>query len=483
MLKSSAALATPDRRAAPPARFRPALALALLLLAVGLALVRPAEAASRFASLLIDVGTGEVLQQANADLPRYPASLTKMMTLYLAFQALDDGRWSLDQPLWVSARAAEQAPTKLGLRPGDTISVEDALLALITKSANDAAAVVAENLAGSESGFASRMTAKASALGMSQTVFRNASGLPDPYQITTARDMATLALALIHHYPHYYHYFSTKHFYFNGRAHANHNHLLGVYDGVDGIKTGFTRASGFNLVASAQRDGRRLIGVVLGAPSSGVRNTIMADLLDQAFGGVSEIQVAGLDGSLAGGEQYAAGRLRGDIASAREEVAYAAAASALVPARTTRSATRAEPRAVASRSATSRSATSRNVASRSATSRNVASRSERRPAAQARGAAQVVPVVMKPASGKAAGVRTAATRAAPGKAVTASRAVQPAKRTTQAAQASKAKPAVAVRPVKAERSAVTPAVTKAAAKAPAKAPARKPGEQTRLARR
>jgi D-alanyl-D-alanine carboxypeptidase len=220
------------------------------LLGLALAVIAsPAAADSKFASILIDVNNGRVLQQSNPDLPRYPASLTKMMTLYLAFQALDDGRLTLDQPLWVSANAAQQPPTKLGLRPGQSISVEDAMLALVTKSANDAAAVIAENLGGTEENFARRMTTKARGLGMSETTFRNASGLPDPYQITTARDMSTLALALIHHYPHYYHYFSTQNFYYKGRALANHNHMLGAYAGVDGIKTGYTRASGYNLVA------------------------------------------------------------------------------------------------------------------------------------------------------------------------------------------------------------------------------------------
>ncbi len=295
-------------------RCAPSPLLALLVIALA-ALAGPAAADSKFASILIDVNNGRILQQSNPDLPRYPASLTKMMTLYLAFQALDDGRWTLDQPLWVSAHAAQQPPTKLGLRPGQSISVENAMLALVTKSANDAAAVIGENLAGTEDNFALRMTAKARALGMSQTIFRNASGLPDPYQITSARDMARLALALIHHYPQYYHYFSTEQFYYNGRAIANHNHMLGVYEGVDGIKTGYTRAAGYNLVASAVRANHRLIGVVLGAPSSPTRNAIMADLFDQAYAGASDIQIAGFDGYLAGGSS--ARRLGDAIADAR----------------------------------------------------------------------------------------------------------------------------------------------------------------------
>jgi D-alanyl-D-alanine carboxypeptidase len=352
----------------------PSVLLALLALAFG-AIGSPAAADSRFASILIDVTNGRVLQQSNADLPRYPASLTKMMTLYLAFQALDDGRWTLDQPLWVSTHAAQQPPTKLGLRPGQSISVEDAVLALVTKSANDAAAVIAENLGGTEDNFARRMTTKARGLGMSETTFRNASGLPDSYQITTARDMGTLALALIHHFPHYYHYFSTQRFYYKGRSITNHNHMLGVYAGVDGIKTGFTRASGYNLVASALRGNQRLIGVVLGAPSSATRNSIMADLFDQAYAGASDIEIAGLDGYLAGGSS--SDRLDDAIANARTQIGYAAAL-----ARSSRSGSRAHAmrsgskgssRAVAARASASRK--SARVASGKARTVEVATRS------------------------------------------------------------------------------------------------------------
>ena len=283
----------------------------------------PALAADgRLASILIDANDGRILESASADLPRYPASLTKMMTLYLTFEALDDGRVTLDQPLTVSARAAAQAPTKLGLRAGQTIQLESALLGLVTKSANDAAMVLAENLAGTEENFALRMTGKAHALGMTQTVFRNASGLPDPDQVTTARDMSTLALSLLHHYPHYYHYFSVKEFYYSGRPIANHNRLLGVYDGVDGIKTGYTRAAGFNLVASAQRGERRLVGVVLGAPTSRVRNAMMADLFDQAFRGDSQIQLASISYYLNGGGTFAGNDVASEIATARGQVAY-----------------------------------------------------------------------------------------------------------------------------------------------------------------
>jgi D-alanyl-D-alanine carboxypeptidase len=246
---------------------------------------------ANYASLIMDASNGRVLHETNADLTRYPASLTKMMTLYLLFEALDRGLVTLDEMLPISPYAASQPPSKLGLRPGQSISVDNAILALVTKSANDIAAVVAEHLAGSEARFAWSMTTKAHEIGMSRTTFTNASGLPDPVQVTTARDMAMLGLALLHDYPHYYHYFSTDRFYYGGAVHANHNRLLESYSGLDGIKTGYTSSSGFNLVASAVRDGQRLIGVVLGARSPVNRGIIMADLLDQGFSGGEIIEV------------------------------------------------------------------------------------------------------------------------------------------------------------------------------------------------
>jgi D-alanyl-D-alanine carboxypeptidase len=246
---------------------------------------------ANYASLIMDATSARVLHETNADLTRYPASLTKMMTLYLLFEALDNGTVAFDESLPISEHAASQPPSKLGLMPGQSISVENAILALVTKSANDVAAAVAERLGGSESRFAWSMTAKAGEIGMSRTMFANASGLPDPDQVTTARDMAVLALALLHDFPHYYPYFSTDHFYYGGAVHANHNRLLGSYEGLDGMKTGYTHSSGFNLVASAMRDGRRLIGVVLGARSPANRSLIMVSLLDQAFGGGEIIEV------------------------------------------------------------------------------------------------------------------------------------------------------------------------------------------------
>jgi D-alanyl-D-alanine carboxypeptidase len=240
-------------------------------------------------SIVIDADTGRVLSEMNADAITYPASLTKMMTLYLTFEALNAGRLRLDQYLPVSVEAASKSPTKLRLVPGDSVQVQDLILGVVTKSANDAAAVLAEGMAGSEAAFAERMTRKSRQLGMTNTVYRNASGLPDPEQRTTARDVAQLALALHHDFPREYRYFSTRQFYFRGRLITSHNHLLEWYEGADGIKTGYIGASGFNLAASAVRDGHRLIGVVMGGASAGSRDREMAALLDQGF---AEVGVA-----------------------------------------------------------------------------------------------------------------------------------------------------------------------------------------------
>ena len=245
-------------------------------------------------SIVIDADSGRVLSEMNADAITYPASLTKMMTLYLAFEALNAGTLHLYQYLPISMEAASKSPTKLHLVPGDSVQVHDLILGIVTKSANDAAAVLAEGLAGSEPGFAERMTAKARQLGMTSTVYRNASGLPDPDQHTTARDVAQLALALYHDFPREYRYFATREFYFRGRVILTHNHLLDWYEGADGIKTGYIGASGFNLAASAVRDGHRLIGVVMGGRSAGSRDREMAALLDQGFAevGVTPTAVA-----------------------------------------------------------------------------------------------------------------------------------------------------------------------------------------------
>jgi D-alanyl-D-alanine carboxypeptidase len=236
-----------------------------------------------YTSIVIDAETGTVISESNADAPHYPASLTKMMTLYLIFEALDKGRIKLDTQLPVSQNAAEQSPTKLDLAPGETIAVKDVILGLVTRSANDAAVVAAEWLGGSEELFAQKMTAKAHALGMTRTYFHNASGLPDPDQITTARDLAKLARALYHDFPDMYPYFATREFIFRGEVITTHNHLMDRFDGMDGIKTGYIRASGFNLAASAVRNGHRLIGVVMGGESSHARDNKMAALLNAGF--------------------------------------------------------------------------------------------------------------------------------------------------------------------------------------------------------
>ena len=246
-------------------------------------LASPAEAASRYASIVIDADTGKVLHEAYADHRKYPASLAKMMTLYLLFDALDKGKLTLDKSLTVSRRAEGMSPSKLGLRRGSSIKVRDVILALVTKSANDAAVVAAEALAGTEIDFALVMTAKAKQLGMKHTEFRNASGLPNRYQKSTARDMATLARALIRDFPKHYHFFSATKFSYGKRTYSNHNALLRSYQGTDGIKTGYIRASGFNLVASAERGGRRLIVVVFGGKSSRSRDAHAADLLNRGF--------------------------------------------------------------------------------------------------------------------------------------------------------------------------------------------------------
>lgn len=231
------------------------------------------------AAIIVDGNTGKVLYEENADALRHPASVTKVMTLYLLFEQLEAGNLKLTSQLPVSAKASAQQPSKLGLAPGSTIEVEDAIKAIVTRSANDVAVVIAEAIGGSESGFAELMTAKAQSLGMRRTTYRNASGLPNPNQLTTARDLSILGRAVQDRFPKYYKYFSTRTFYYRGRAIGNHNRLLGRVDGVDGIKTGYTRASGFNLLTSVKRGDRYLVGVVLGGRSGGSRDNRMADLI------------------------------------------------------------------------------------------------------------------------------------------------------------------------------------------------------------
>src|SRR5215218_8697744 len=233
----------------------------------------------QFSSIIVDGNSGAVLSSNNPDAIRRPASLTKIMTLYLLFERLDAGKMKLDTEMDVSEHASEQAPTKLGLKPGQTLKVEDAIKGLVTRSANDASVVIAEAIAGDEDDFAALMTRKARALGMSKTVYRNANGLPNDEQVTTARDQATLGRAIQERFPRHYRYFATSVFNYRGQSIRNHNRLLGNVEGVDGIKTGYTRASGFNLVTSMRRGNRHLIGVVLGGRSGGSRDAIMRNLL------------------------------------------------------------------------------------------------------------------------------------------------------------------------------------------------------------
>ncbi len=234
----------------------------------------------RYAAFVVDAKTGKALHEANADSLRHPASLTKIMTLYLLFEQIEAGKIKLHTPLPVSAEAASQAPTKIGVKAGQTLEVEDAIKALVTKSANDAAVVIAEALGGSEEAFARRMTQKARALGMNRTIYRNASGLPDEEQVTTAREQALLGIAIQERFPRYYRYFSLTGFSYRGHAMRNHNKLLGRVHGVDGIKTGYTRASGFNLVSSVRRNDRHIVAVVLGGASGAARDARMRTLIE-----------------------------------------------------------------------------------------------------------------------------------------------------------------------------------------------------------
>jgi D-alanyl-D-alanine carboxypeptidase len=238
----------------------------------------PTQAAP-YADIVVDANTGTVLHSTNPDAQRHPASLTKIMTLYLLFEQLEAGKLKLDSQLKVSEEAAGQNPTKLGLKPGSTLAVEDAIKGMVTRSANDAAVVVAEAIAGDEREFAKLMTRKAQALGMSRTVYKNASGLPDNDQVTTARDQSTLGRAVQERFPRYYKYFSIRTFTFRGQSISNHNHLLGKVEGVDGIKTGYINASGFNLVTSVHRGNRYLVAVVMGGSSGGSRDARMRDLI------------------------------------------------------------------------------------------------------------------------------------------------------------------------------------------------------------
>ncbi len=279
------------------------LAIALLVPALG---ATPAEAsrhhkkhivhhvADRFAEIVIESSTGYVLSEKNPDKRLYPASLSKMMTLYLTFDALEDGTLSKNAHVPVSRRASSQEPSSLGLSAGDSVRVEDCILGIATKSANDCAVVLAEAVGGSEEHFATLMTAKAHQLGMKNTHFVNASGLFKPQQYSSARDMSTLARALIRNHSRYYHYFSTESFTYNGATFPNHNKLMAIYRGMDGLKTGYVYASGYNLAASAVRNGTRLIGVIFGGQTAKSRNNAMAQLLNQGFARISNTRLSSL---------------------------------------------------------------------------------------------------------------------------------------------------------------------------------------------
>ncbi len=255
----------------------------LVVLLLLFSLANPAQANPRHAAIAVDANTGEVLHTSNADASRYPASLTKMMTLYMLFEAIEQRKLNLGSRLRVSAHAAAMPSTNINLRSGDTISVREAIPALIVRSANDVAAVVAEALGGTESNFGRMMTDKARKLGMRSTTFRNASGLPNNEQKTTARDLATLSSRLIKDFPQHYHYFSTQSFSYKGVTYNTHNRMVRNTKGVDGLKTGFIRASGFNVATSAKRGNRRVIAVVMGGQTAVARDQQMAQLLDRSF--------------------------------------------------------------------------------------------------------------------------------------------------------------------------------------------------------
>ena len=260
--------------------FQTALAVFVAFLALSTA---PAAANSKYAAIVVHADSGDVLFSRYADKRLYPASLTKMMTLYLLFEELEAGELTLQSELKVSVQAAGQPPSKLGVAAGSTIDVETAIKALIVKSANDVAVVVAESISGAEWKFAKKMTEKARELGMRNTTFANASGLPNRRMLTTARDLSILSRRVIQDFPQYYELFDTKSFTWSGRTDRTHNRLVKTYEGADGLKTGYTRRSGYNLATSAQRDGNRLIGIVLGGRSGQTRDAHMAEILTASF--------------------------------------------------------------------------------------------------------------------------------------------------------------------------------------------------------
>jgi D-alanyl-D-alanine carboxypeptidase len=298
-----------------PSPSRPTLARIIIALLIGLSLLVPAAAAAKesvprkFAGIVIDAKSGKVLYESAADAARYPASVTKVMTLYILFQELSAGNIKLSDKMVVSKHAAAAVPTKLGLKSGSKITVENAIKALVTLSANDMARVIAEHISGTESKFAERMTATAKALGMKRTVYRNASGLPDSKQVTTVRDQAILGVAIYQHFPKFYEYFQTKSFSYGKRTYGNHNRLLGER-GVDGIKTGYTRASGFNLLTAARQDGRHIVVVGFGFDTSGARDSKVRELVKKYLskgrsGGYLDVAVVPVPGRKGSVVQFA----------------------------------------------------------------------------------------------------------------------------------------------------------------------------------
>lgn len=287
---------------------------------------KPANAA--YSSIVIEAATGRVIMAHDPELQNYPASLTKMMTLFLTFKELEQGKLTLDTVFTVSAHAAAQVPSKLGLRPGEKVPLRDLVFGIVTHSANDAAVTIAENIAGSEPGFAKMMNAEARRLGMNHTNFANASGLPNPRNVSTVADLAKLARALYLRFPKEYRWFSTEEFKFAGETFYNHNHLMNHYPGMDGIKTGYIHASGFNLAASAVRGGRRLIGVIMGGESAHSRDMQMASLLNAAF---AETGVEVADDPNAAPKGDTITRQAGRAIAALSPVAHAEAATTAHP--------------------------------------------------------------------------------------------------------------------------------------------------------
>ncbi|MGY6710714.1 MAG: D-alanyl-D-alanine carboxypeptidase family protein [Rhizobiaceae bacterium] len=272
----------------------PRIFIFVLALLVAALAVQPAQSNPKYAAYVWDTNSGEVLFERHSGETRFPASLTKIMTLYMVFEALEAGRITLASPIPVSENAAAEVPSKLGMRAGSLITVENAIRSLVTRSANDMATALGEMLGGTEEKFARLMTARARQLGMNDTVFHNAHGLPDERQVTTARDMAVLGYAIREHFPERYHYFQTREFNFAGQTIGNHNRLLGRVTGVDGIKTGFTRASGFNLVSSVRLGGRSIVAVVMGGQSGASRDDHMAALIAEHLPQASAVKSADL---------------------------------------------------------------------------------------------------------------------------------------------------------------------------------------------